>query len=54
MNSLFTVFAFLVALVYDVAHGIKNGFDVFDIIVTSLVAVALAVNVLVLLKGRRE
>lgn len=54
MSSLFTVFTFLVALVYNVIHGIKNGFDVFDIIVTSLVAAALALNVFVLLKGRRK
>ena len=50
----FTVFTFFVALVYDVVHGIRHGFDVFDVVVTCLIGAALALNVAVLIKDRRK
>ena len=50
----FTLFALAISLVYDVVHGIRKGFAVFDIVVSCLVAAALVVNIAVLIRNRRK
>ena len=52
--KIYSVFVFLLALVYDVVHGIQHGFDAFDIIVTCLTGVALVLNLVVLIRDRRK